>query len=93
MNRPSSTLIVVVHPGARRENVGPLTERGLKVSVFAPPEKGKANKAVLNLLSRQLDVPKSRLAIFRGEKSRLKEIRIEGLCEEELKKRLTPFHS
>lgn len=47
-----------------------------RVFVTAAPEKGKANDAVLKLLSKTLDVPKSRLKIVKGETSRDKLIQI-----------------
>ncbi|WP_156255474.1 DUF167 domain-containing protein [Sandarakinorhabdus oryzae] len=46
------------------------------VRVTATPEAGKANEAVLALLARALGVPKSALAIVRGETSRTKRVRL-----------------
>ena len=46
----------------------------LKVRVSAPPEKGKANQALIALLARELDIPKSLLAIRSGDTGRLKKI-------------------
>ncbi|MEE9314426.1 MAG: DUF167 domain-containing protein [Rhizobiaceae bacterium] len=45
-----------------------------KVYVTCVPENGKANKAVLALLAKELGVPKSALAIINGELSRDKTI-------------------
>lgn len=60
-------LSVKVVPGASRDRViGWLGER-LKVSVAAPPERGKANQAVLDLLGRTLGLPRSAVRIVRGE--------------------------
>ncbi len=47
-----------------------------RVSVNAPAESGKANKAVIALLAREMGLPKSAFKILRGEKSREKTIRI-----------------
>ncbi len=41
----------------------------LKVTVTAPPERGKANRAVIELLSRALSVPPSSIEILSGETS------------------------
>ena len=49
---PSAVLDLVVHPGSREESVGPLYGGALKVSVREPPDKGKANRAVIDLLER-----------------------------------------
>lgn len=54
----------------------------LKVAVTAPPEKGKANAAVVALLSEALGVPKSAVEIVRGRTSRTKTLRIKGLTKE-----------
>ena len=54
----------------------------LKVSVTAAPEKGKANAAVIALLSETLGVPKSAIEIVRGETSRIKTVRIHGMTKE-----------
>ena len=50
----------------------------LKVRVRAIPDKGKANKAVIALLSRHFDFPKSKLAVVKGATDRLKTVRIFG---------------
>ena len=50
----------------------------IRVAVTAAPEKGKANAAVLKLMSKALGVPKSSLSIIKGETSRSKLIRYQG---------------
>jgi len=50
----------------------------LKIKVTVPPEGGKANRKVVELLSKALKVPKSDVEIVRGETSRIKLVRIEG---------------
>ncbi len=49
----------------------------LKARVSAVPEKGKANKALIALLSKALKVPKSSISVASGETSRQKILRIE----------------
>lgn len=44
----------------------------LKVGVTAPPDKGKANKALIALLAKELGIPKSSIAIVKGETDRNK---------------------
>ena len=48
----------------------------LKARVSAPPEDGKANAALIALLSKALKVPKSAIRIAAGETARLKTIAI-----------------
>lgn len=50
----------------------------LKVSVTAPPEKGKANAALIKLLSKSLKCPKSSCDIVAGETDRNKVVSITG---------------
>lgn len=42
------------------------------------PDKGKANAAVIALLAKALDVPKSRIGVTAGDTARLKTIEIAG---------------
>jgi len=48
----------------------------LRVYVTMAPEKGKANAAVMKLLSKHLGVPKSKLEVVRGHASREKVIQV-----------------
>lgn len=59
----------------------------LKARVSAPPEDGKANKALIALLSKSLKVPKSSISILSGETARKKILRIDA-DPEDLKARL-----
>jgi uncharacterized protein (TIGR00251 family) len=54
----------------------------LKVKVQVPPEDGKANKAVIQLLAHHLKIPKNRIKIIAGEKSRQKIIEVFDLPNE-----------
>jgi uncharacterized protein len=46
----------------------------IKVYVTAAPENDKANKAIIDLLAKELDVPRSSLTIISGHKGRKKVI-------------------
>ena len=50
----------------------------LKVRVSAPPDEGRANAALIELLAKTLGVPKSRVAITKGQTARNKILEIEG---------------
>ncbi|MBN8951829.1 MULTISPECIES: DUF167 domain-containing protein [unclassified Rhizobium] len=58
----------------------------LKARVSAAPEKGKANKALIALLSKSLGIPKSTLAFVSGDTARKKILRIEGEPEDLIKR-------
>jgi len=47
-------------------------DNGLKIYINAPAVEGKANKALINILADYFDLPKSRINIIKGEKSRNK---------------------
>lgn len=59
-----------------------------KVRVAAPPERGRANDAVLTLLAETLAVPRSSLAIVSGGGSRNKIVELTGIEPAELERRL-----
>jgi uncharacterized protein (TIGR00251 family) len=50
----------------------------IKVRVRAIADGGEANRAVMQLLAKALDVPKARLRILSGATSRLKQIAVDG---------------
>jgi len=68
-------LHVKVIPKAKRNEVSKEGEV-LKVRVRVPAAKGKANKAVIELLADYFKVKKSDIRIIRGEKSREKVIEV-----------------
>ena len=55
----------------------------IKVYVTTAPEKGKANNAVLELLSKTLDLPKRNIIIVQGMTTRNKIIEIITTCSKE----------
>jgi len=68
---------VQVKPNSRKEGVEKTGDHSYKVSVNAPPVEGRANAAVIEMLARYFEVPKSAVTILRGEtgKKKLVEIR------------------
>ncbi len=66
-----------VKPGARKNAIVGVHGGALKLSVIAPPEKGKANDAVVALLANALDVPASAIEIVAGQTSQDKVVTIE----------------
>lgn len=68
-------LVVRVTPGARTEALE-IAGGKLRAKVRVPPESGKANAAVLQLLGKALGVATSRLRLLRGATSREKLVQI-----------------
>lgn len=56
-----------VRAGARRDRIEGAHAGALRVHVTAPPERGKANRRVLELLAEALRVPPSSLRLLSGE--------------------------
>lgn len=72
------TIEVLVQPRASRAKIGPVHDGRIKVSVTSPPVDGEANAAVIELLAKQLGVPKSAVEVITGASSRRKRVRIAG---------------
>ena len=74
-------LAIKVTPGARKNEVvedvvDSLGQRILKIKVGQPPEDGKANKAMIEILAKYFAVKKSAVEIISGETSRNKIVKI-----------------
>jgi uncharacterized protein (TIGR00251 family) len=77
------TLHVRVTPNAGADRIeGPeIRDDGgavLRIRVRAVPDKGKANAAVIALLAKALELPRSAISVVAGETARLKTLRLEG---------------
>lgn len=64
--------------GGRDELIG-MRDGVLQARVTAPPLDGKANRALCKLIAKRLGVAPSRVSVVRGEKSRDKLVRVEGI--------------
>ena len=73
---PGALLAVRATPSASRDAVATGADGTIRVHVTAPPEAGRANAAVREILARSLGLPKSRLVLVRGGTSRNKLFRI-----------------
>lgn len=60
----------------------------LQAKVTAPPVDGKANRALCKLIAKHVGVAPSRVSVVRGEKSREKLVRVEGMDEAALREAL-----
>ena len=81
-------LALRVRAGARQERIIGPHGGALKVSVNAPPERGLANRAVLDLIRGTLGLPAGRVQIVKGESTPDKVVQIEGLTPGELLEKL-----
>ncbi len=60
--------------------------RVLKASVTAVPEKGKANKGLIALLAKELNIAKSDIHIVRGETDRNKVLKLHRVSQDAIDK-------
>ena len=75
-------LSVKVVPGTKRNALdGVWNGTHVKIALQAPAVDGKANDALIDFLSKTLDVKKKNIFIVTGEKSRCKVILIEQVSE------------
>lgn len=72
--KSEKTVTVRVTPRASKSMVVGWEEDVLRVRLKANPEKGQANEELIELLSEFFGLPKSKIQLVRGHKSRLKKI-------------------
>jgi len=88
MHQDGVILPVRAQPGARKAGIVGEHGGSLKVAVTAPPEDGRANKALLEVLREQLGLKRSQLELLSGETSREKRFLVRGLTKDELSARI-----
>ena len=81
-------LPVKVVPNSSRTQIAGTLGDALKIKVAQPPEAGRANRAVLELLAETLHIPQSQLAIVAGHTQPRKTVRITGLTAAEVEQRI-----
>ena len=70
---------VHAQPRARRNEIAGTHDGALKIKIAAPPVDDAANRAIIDFFAELLGVPKSRVRIVAGLKSRDKTLLIEGV--------------
>lgn len=85
-----SSIKVRVSPKAAQGSiVGWMDDGYLKVRILAAPEGGRANIELLRLLGHELRIPIGNLSIVQGSSSTSKIVKVVGLDEKEVTRRLT----
>jgi uncharacterized protein (TIGR00251 family) len=85
MAEPTTRLRVRVSPGARRTEIVGRHGEAWKIRVAVPPERGRANDAVLRVLAERLGVP---VKLVSGHTARDKVVEFRGLARAEADRRL-----
>lgn len=88
MGEFSTRLRLRVMPGARRTELVGRHGDAWKVRVSAPPENGRANDAVLNLLAERIGLPRRAVSIASGHSGRKKVVQVDGIDLAESERRL-----
>jgi uncharacterized protein (TIGR00251 family) len=82
---------VYVTPRAGKSEVAGERGGALWVRLAAPPVDGAANKALLDLLTKLLDVPGSAVRLLSGASGRQKRVAVSGLLPDQVRRRLRPY--
>lgn len=71
-------MIITVHviPRASDNKLVKMDDDTFRARVSAPPEKGKANQAVIRLLADYFDIAPSRISLIRGATTRIKQFEV-----------------
>jgi len=77
-------LAVKVVPKSSRNSLAGWENGELKVRLNAVPEKGSANKELIDFLSEILNIPKSHIILTHGKTSRHKRLLIQGTTKQGL---------
>ena len=82
---PDAELKVRLQPRARRNAIVDERDGVLRVIVAAAPVDGQANAALCKLIAKRAGVARGRVSVVRGERSRDKVVRVEGLGRAEVR--------
>ena len=74
---------VYIQPGAKKGGYAGLFDGIPKIKITAPPVEGAANKEIITIFAKLLNIPKSSIHISSGAASRLKTIEINTDIKEE----------
>ena len=80
---------ITVSPGAARTELVGRHGGGWRARVAAPPERGRANRALVELVAELAGVGQERVTVVAGAGSRRKVLEVDGLGAEELDSRLS----
>lgn len=83
-----ATVHIHIVPNARVDKVVGEHGGAIKIKLRAPAVERKANTALITFLAERLKVPKLKIILLRGQKSRDKLLRIDGLSEQLVRERL-----
>ena len=74
---PEKIYTIKVIPNSKVNKIVEQNNDFLKIKLTAQPEKGKANKALLEFLSQEFKIAKNKIKILAGEMSKVKMVKID----------------
>ena len=77
-------ITIRLHPKSSKENIS-ISEETIEIYIKEPPFKGKANKALIKMLAKRLNLSSSYLEIVGGQTSKIKTIKLKNIQEEKVK--------
>jgi len=87
--RLGAALAIRVIPGASRNEIAEILDDGtIRIRLTAPPVEGRANAALIDFLSKILDIPKSKIDIIAGHSRRDKLVSILDVDAETIQARI-----
>ncbi|MCK4777287.1 MAG: DUF167 domain-containing protein [Actinomycetia bacterium] len=87
-NKNGVTVEIFIKPSSPAVRFIKNRERGLGVRLKAPPYRGKANKELIKVFSKYLNIKKDNIKIIKGEKNRKKVILLEKVSLEDIEDKL-----
>jgi len=92
--KKGSALAIRVIPGASKNEIAEVLNDGtVRIRLTAQPIEGKANAALVDFLSKLLDIPRSRITIVAGETRRDKLVSIIDMDSETLQERISKYQA
>lgn len=90
MAAPSShcLLEIKVIPNAPRSEIAGWLGSAVKIKIHAPALEGRANEELCDFLADALELPRRCVTLARGDKSRQKIVRVDGLTLVDVRQRL-----
>ena len=80
-------LRVHVVPNAKSDCVVGKHGGAIKIKLRAPAVEGKANAALVRFIAEQMKLPRQAIVLQSGQRSRNKLLRLDGLSEEDIRRR------
>jgi uncharacterized protein (TIGR00251 family) len=79
---------ITVSPGAARTELVGRHGDGWRARIAAPPERGRANRALIELVAELVGMSRDQVSVVAGAGSRRKVVEVEGLEPDDLDRRL-----